>query len=111
MKTFCEKLILSLNPKLKEEDLEMLDKLSKEFDILSIKNYIIQLDISSILSWLIINKLPYQEACKFLFKGLLYNPIVWISDTGRILITKVCENNESVAVNVTKMNRLLGYAS
>lgn len=110
MKTFCEKLILSINPTLKESDLEMLDKLSKEFDVLSVKNYIIGWDICTILSWLIINKLPYQIASNLVYNRVLYNPIVHVSDNGKIVISECCPKSNELDAIINKMNLLLGYA-
>lgn len=109
MKTLCEKLILSLNPKLCERDIEMLDRLSKRFDILGINTEILHYSINTILSWLIINELPYKIAKKLVCNGSLSCNIISIDDEDGIKLNAIAQYDETLLL-VDKMNRLLGYA-
>ncbi|MBQ8132331.1 MAG: hypothetical protein IJ193_07565 [Bacilli bacterium] len=86
----------------------MLDRLQKEFNIIEITDKVFNNDIETILSWLIVNKLPYNIASKMVTCNQdLYYPIVYV-EKGRINAT-LSEN--LIIEYVTKMNRLLGYAS
>lgn len=108
MSNLYEKLILSKNPKLKEEDLEMLGKLYKEFDVIGIYDKVFDYDIETILSWLIVNKLPYDYASQMVTRNFqLYYPIICV-ENGKV---KPVLDNDMIAQLTVKMNQLLGYAS
>ena len=110
MTTFCEKLILSCNSKLNEQYLEMLDKLSKEFDVLDIGRDLLQWDIQTILSWLVLLKLSYKTASQLIYTTITFERFLYVSDSGKIKIIERWSDNPEIVVQVNKMNLLLGYA-
>ena len=110
MKTFSDRFILSTNPSLSERDLEMLDKFDKEFDAVSVGRDLLQWDISTILSWLVLLKLPYKVAAKLIYTTVSFERFIYVDDSGKIRTWERWSDIPEIIEQVNKMNRLLGYA-
>lgn len=110
MKTFSDRFILSTNPNLSERDLEMLDKFDKEFDAVAVGRDLLQWDISTILSWLVLLKLPYKVAAKLIYTTASFERFIYVDDSGKVRIREIWSDIPEIIEQVNKMNRLLGYA-
>lgn len=66
MSEFGDKFILSRNIRLSQKDLEMLDKISEEYTPWELGEKILSDDIESIVSYLILGRLPFSLGQKLI---------------------------------------------
>ena len=117
MNDICAQLILKQNPNLNKQDLLMLNMLSDEYDVLSVSPLLLKYyaGIESIISNLIVNKLPYYKAIELLEKYrdeeaivFLSRKIVSVKDL-KIEAKALYENDILIQNEVAKMNSLIEY--
>lgn len=117
MNDICAQLILKQNPNLNKQDLLMLNMLSDEYDVLSVSPLLLKYyaGIESIISSLIVNKLPYYKAIELLEKykdeeAIVFLPrkIVSVKDL-KIEAKALYKNDILIQNEVAKMNSLIEY--
>ena len=81
MNNFCERFILHYNPHLTSSDLMLLDILSEKYNILDYKNLVLDRNIDSIISRIIIDSIPYKFAHRLIFDNNLFTILVHVDDT------------------------------
>ena len=106
--TFFEELIYTSNKKLKDGDLEKLDKLSCEYDIFSRINEIFTKDVETIIHFLILDKLPYSIVSKLLFNGEI---IKFIKYEDKVYSIENIFGQARIKEHVDRINKLLQYES
>ena len=107
-RTFLEELIYTYNKKLKDGDLEKLDKLSCEYDVYSRINEIFTKDFETIISYLILDKLPYSIASKLLFNGEI---IKFIKYEDKVYSLENVFGQAIIKEHIDRINKQLQYES
>lgn len=117
MNDICVQLILKQNSHLNEDDLLMLNMLSDEYDVLSASSLLLKYNagIECVVSYLIINRLPYYKATIFLEtyvdgQKMVFLPRKIVSiENLKIKVMDDYVSDILIQNEVAKMNSLIEY--
>ena len=108
MNNFCERFILHYNRALRDNDLMLLDILSEKYNIVNYGKLILNRDISSIISRIIIDTIPYRFGEKLVFDNNLFTIIALVGEDKIIYpSTKSLEGQEYIDKEIERMNAFI----
>lgn len=108
MKTFSDRFILSMNHRLSDEDLEVLNKLSDYYTPWELGHKILEEDLEQILSRLILNRMPFSVAQRHVTtNGTLYTKFVHFDSDKRIIPNGNLIGQSYIDKEINKMNVIL----
>lgn len=107
MENFLETIILKKNPCINAEDLKIIGKISSEYNVVNYIESILNDGICKILSWAIINELPFRVADKLLYNHQLMSPIVAKHGDRFVSDVKLKNDQEYIDFHIQRINKLI----
>ena len=108
MSKFSDDYILFMNQRLNSEDLEMLDKISKKYNVLDMRERVLQCDIEELLSRIIINELPFGVGTRFYMpSGALVTRLVLLDENRKLIPNGEHYGQRYIMQEINRINKLL----